>query len=178
MANQTRWFAEEVHPHEAQLRSYLRGSFPSVRDVDDVVQESFLRIWNVRARHTIRSAKDFLFQIGRNVATDIIRRECSSPIDVLSDLDSTTVAENGPGVHELICTREELAVLADAIARLPSRCREIVMLRKIQGVSQKEIARMLGVSEVTVQNQVARGVNRCREYLAKRSVHPSIASSH
>lgn len=175
IADQNRWFTEEVQPHESQLRSYLRGSFPSVRDVDDVVQESFLRIWKARARQTIRSAKDFLFQIGRNVATDAIRRECASPVDFVADLSASSVLENSPSAAEVVCTREELAVLADAIALLPARCREIVILRKIKRVPQKEIARRLGISEFTVQNQVSRGVKRCEEYLAAHGIRSSTA---
>jgi hypothetical protein len=48
-----RWFAEEVQPHEASLRAYMRGAFPMVRDVDDVVQESYLRVWRARAAQPI-----------------------------------------------------------------------------------------------------------------------------
>lgn len=170
IADQHRWFAEEVRPHESQLRSYLRGSFPSVRDVDDVVQESLFRIWKARARQTIHSAKSFLFQIARNVATDSIRRECASPIDFVADLSTSAVLESSPSAAEVACTREELAVLADAIALLPARCREIVILRKLKRIPQKEIAQLLGLSEFTVQNQVSRGVKRCEEYLAARGI--------
>lgn len=65
---QAQWFANEVHAHASQLKAYLRGAFPSVRDVDDVVQESYLRIWKARAIHPIESAKTFLFTIARRVA--------------------------------------------------------------------------------------------------------------
>src|SRR5580693_2470646 len=58
---QIRWFTEEVHPHEPSLRAYLNGSFPTVRDLDDVVQESYLRIWQARAAYPIGSARAFLF---------------------------------------------------------------------------------------------------------------------
>src|SRR5687767_3921161 len=60
-SDQSQWFADEVHVHESQLKSFLRGSFPAVRDVDDVVQESYLRIWKARAAQPIDSARAFLF---------------------------------------------------------------------------------------------------------------------
>jgi DNA-directed RNA polymerase specialized sigma24 family protein len=62
-SDNARWFAEEVLPHDRALRGYLRGSFPAVRDVEDVVQESYLRIWRTRAAQPIRSARGFLFRI-------------------------------------------------------------------------------------------------------------------
>ena len=55
--DQARWFAEEVQPHDAQLRAYLRGAFPTACDVDDVMQESYLRVWRVRATGPISSAR-------------------------------------------------------------------------------------------------------------------------
>jgi len=90
-------------------------------------------------------------------------------------LPASSVFENSPSAAEVVCTREELAVLADAIALLPARCREIVILRKIKRVPQKEIARRLGISEFTVQNQVSRGVKRCEEYLADHGIRSSTA---
>ena len=47
------WFVENVQPHESRLRSYLHSSFPQMGEVDDVVQESFLRVWKANAAHPI-----------------------------------------------------------------------------------------------------------------------------
>ena len=68
ITEQARWFAEEVQSCEPRLRGYLWNCFPALRDVDDIVQESFLRIWRVRAAQPIRSARAFLFRIARNHA--------------------------------------------------------------------------------------------------------------
>lgn len=64
-APREQWFKDEVQPHDTSLRAYVRGRFPGLRDVDDVVQESFLRIWQARARQPIQSARAFLFRIAR-----------------------------------------------------------------------------------------------------------------
>ena len=69
-----RWFAEEVHPHESHLRSYLRGRIPADRDVDDVVQDSYLRVWRARAARPIHSATAFHFTIARHLALDALQR--------------------------------------------------------------------------------------------------------
>ncbi|MGH8016703.1 MAG: RNA polymerase sigma factor [Opitutaceae bacterium] len=77
--DQTRWFAEEVHVHEASLRSYVRGAFPAVHDVV-VVQESYLRIWRARLAQPIVSSKAFLFTVARHVVNDLARRARRSPV--------------------------------------------------------------------------------------------------
>lgn len=169
-AEHSRWFSEQVHPHDAMLKSYLRNSFPSVRDVDDVVQESYLRIWKARARQSIDSAKAFLFQIARHVATDLIRHERCSPIKGVADLGDLDVFDSGRNAVETACTVEEIALLADAIEALPHRCREVFVLRKLKRVSQREIAHSLGLSEQTVQVQIQRGMKRCEAFLARRGL--------
>ncbi len=166
-----RWFAEEVQPHEPSLRGYLHGSFPKVRDVDDVVQESYLRLWRARARESVSSAKALLFHIARGVALDNGRRERISPITFDSELAATIAVEDGaPNAADSLCSREEYTLLADAIRSLPRRCREIVIMRKLERLPQKEIARRLGISEQTVQVQVLNGVRRCGAYLARHGV--------
>ena len=72
--DRARWFTEQVQPHDANLRGYLRGSFPAMDEVDDVVQESYLRLWKARAVQPIKSGKAFLFRVARNLALDLLRR--------------------------------------------------------------------------------------------------------
>lgn len=169
-ANHTRWFEHEVFSHDAVLKSYLRGAFPTIGDVDDVVQESYLRIWKARTTHQIEFAKAFLFKVARNMALNLVQRQRVSPISAVADLAALPVLDDGPGVAELACTREEILLLADGLEALPARCREIVILRRIKGMPQKEIAALLGISEQTVQAQIQRGVKRCEEFLRRRGV--------
>lgn len=90
------WFNQEVHPHESQLKAYLRSQFPSVRDVDDVVQESFLKIWKARAGRPIESARAFLFRIAQRLAIDVVRRARRSPVDAERSADDSLVLDNRP----------------------------------------------------------------------------------
>jgi RNA polymerase sigma factor (sigma-70 family) len=169
---QSRWFIAEVHPHESSLRSYLRGSFPTVRDVDDVVQESFLRVWKAGAARRIGSARGFLFTVARHLALDLIRSQKRSPIVTVTDLSSLFVLTNGPDAADAASRAEEIELLVEAIDSLPPRCREIFILRKLQGVAQKEIARRLGLSEQTVQVQAARGLGRCGQFILQHLNRP------
>ena len=165
-----RWFIDEVHAHDSSLRAYLRGSFPLVRDVDDVVQESYVRVWKARPAEPIRSARAFLFRVARHLALDWLRRDRVSPIDGVTDLADLRVVDERTGVAEAACVQEETALLLAAIDALPPRCREIVILRKLRGLPQKEIAARLRLSEQTVQVQIARGVKKCDEFLRRKGV--------
>lgn len=166
-----RWFTDEVQPHEESLRNYLKHSFPTVRDVDDVVQESLTRVWFARARQPIDSARAFLFKVARHMAIDVARRDKISPVDSVRDLDGLLVIANEPDVIDAVSTQEKARLLAQAIDTLPARCREIVILRKLQAVPQREVAARLGISEKTVEAQLARGLKRCEAFLRRKGVH-------
>lgn len=166
----SRWFVEEMHPHESSLRSYLHGSFPAVRDVDDVVQESFLRVWRARAAQPIASARAFLFKVARHLALDVLRHERRSPIDTVGDLASLNVSEERRAVTATVSRNEKIQLLIAAIDDLPPKCRQVVILRKLKFVPQREVAAQLGISEKGVEIQLTRGLARCRDYLHKRGV--------
>lgn len=155
------WFAAEVQPHERMLRSYLRGTFPAVRDVDDVIQESFLRLWRTRATEPIRSAKAFLFLVARRVALNVLRKQHNSPFADYGEAAVSRVLDDGPDAAEAVIVQERIDQLADALMTLPSRCREAIVMHKIQGMSQREVALRLGISERTVEAHVRTGVARC-----------------
>src|SRR5258706_15429311 len=110
---QARWFVMEVHPHETALRSYLRRSFPSACDVDDLVQESYLRIWRARALHPISSARSFLFRVARHLAIDEVRHRRASPLESTRDMASLPVSEDKADIIAAIGRREKIQLLAD-----------------------------------------------------------------
>jgi RNA polymerase sigma factor (sigma-70 family) len=165
---QASWFANEVQLHGPQLKCYLRGSFPSVRDVDDVVQESFLRVWQRQLRRPVACARSFLYTVARNLAIDALRRKAASPEEPVADLAALNVLDDRPDAADAACTREELEILMQAIESLPARCREIVVLHKLHGLSAREIAARLGIAEGTVHLQGSKGVRRCEEFLRAR----------
>lgn len=165
-----RWFAAEVQPHEASLRSYLRGKFPDYPDIEDLVQETYARLLQAREHGEVRAPKAFLFTTARNAAFDYFRRRKIATIDGLAELESLPVLEDRPGIPEAVAHDQELQLLAQAIAALPARCRHVLTLRKIYGLSHREIATQLGISEHTVNAQIAIGVLRLRDFLQQHGV--------
>ena len=165
----TAWFSAALQPHDAALRAWLRARFPALGDIDDIVQETYARVLQLRARDPLRehAVKPLLFTTARNLALDLLRRRQIVPMDALPSDDELACVDDAPGVSEAVSRRQELALLAEAIQALPERCRQILTLRKIYGLPQREIARQLGISEHTVEAQVGIGVRRCAEFLAR-----------
>jgi RNA polymerase sigma factor (sigma-70 family) len=172
---ESKWFAQELQPHESSLRSYLHAVFPKVGDVDDVVQESYLRILRARAAQPIRSARAFLFTVARRLALDKLRHERASPLQAVTHLEMLRVIDDGADVAAKVVDRERLALLADAIASLPARCRDVFIFHKIKGHSRRETAAQLGLAEKTVEVQTANAMRRCGEYLRR---HGEGVSNH
>lgn len=168
--DQSRWFAEEVLPHEQPLRSYLRQSLPTLADVDDIVQDCFARIMRARRTGTVRSPKPLLFAIARNAVRDFIHRKTRAELIPITETFDCAVLEGESDVVESVCRKQELALLTEAIHALPDRCREVLLLRKIKGLSQKEIAELLGIAEHTVEALAAKGTRRCAEFFRARGV--------
>ena len=165
-----RWFAEHVQPHEGSLRSYLRNVFPSLPDIDDLVQESYARLIRARSAGRVSYVKAFLFTTARNAALDFFRRRKVVSIDGVADLGALAVIEDRPDAAEAVNKQQELELLSDAVRDLPERCRQVLTLRLLYGMSHKKIAAELRISEHTVKAQLAKGMRRCADYFEERGV--------
>lgn len=168
--DQARWFADEVQPHEPALRAWLRRQFPSLEDTDDLVQESYVRVLRARATGRLVRVRPYLFSVARNIALDLFRRRAVVPFVPLTEKTASSVYQDGAGAPEVASVNQELALLAEALRDLPDRCRQVLLLRRIHGLSHKEIATRLGISEHTVEKQVGIGLRRCAEFLKRRGV--------
>lgn len=154
------WVSRHILPLEARLRSWLRSAFPAI-DADDVIQETYCRISALDSVAHIADPRSYFFRTARNVVLQQIRRTRVVSIEAasgLSEFDQATEDDASP--ERIVAGRRALARVEALIAALPERCRQIFRLRKIEGVSQREIAMHLGVTETIVENEVARGLRR------------------
>lgn len=153
------WVGREILPHEGALRRWLRGFVP-VDEIEDVVQESYCRLAALNDVAHVGTARAYFFQTARNVVLDRMRRNRIVFIDTVLEIESLEIAVDDPSPERVVAGRRELARVRRLIAALPDRCRRIIEMRKIEGLSQKEIARALGVTETIVENDVVRGQRR------------------
>lgn len=166
--DQERWFSDNLEPHEAMLRAWLESRFPSECDIDDILQESYLRVLNAKEREELKSPKAFLFATARNLAVDRVRRLNFFRAEPLVDNDALSILDEHEDVSETISRNQELEILTEAIQALPDRCRRIFTLRKVYAMSQNDIAKKMGVSVHTVSAQLTIGLRKCTDFMESR----------
>jgi RNA polymerase sigma factor (sigma-70 family) len=161
-----RWFEEEVLILEASLMKFLRRSWPNPNELDDIRQETYVRVYEAAAKSLPQSTKALLFTTARHLMIDRVRRQRVVSIEAvggLGELDDLNVLIDEPSSETRVSARQELRRLAEALDGLPSRCRDVLWLRRVEDLPQKEVARKLGLTEKTVERALARGV----EFLAR-----------
>jgi len=153
--------------NEPALKRYLRRFIKSREGVDDLAQEAFLRAFAAESERSIISPKAFLFKVARNLALNELARQSSATTQPLGDFEGQEVLEDSSqvAVDDAVDGRARIRVLARAVAALPPQCAKVFILRKMQGLSQKEIAARLNISVRTVENHVALGLVRCKAYM-------------
>jgi RNA polymerase sigma factor (sigma-70 family) len=152
------WFTREILSHEESFVRYLMRVWPCRDDVHDLRQEAYVRVYEAAAKARPVAPKSFLFTTVRNIMTDRVRRSQLVSIETREDFDTMDVLMDEISAEQRVDAFQQMRRLAEAFNQLPPRCREVMWMRRVEGISQKEVASRLGVNEGTVEKHVARGV--------------------
>jgi RNA polymerase sigma-70 factor (ECF subfamily) len=144
------------------LRDYVHRLVASGDTADEIVQEAFLRTYENVDR--VETPRAFLFTTARNLASSSRRTTKAHKTETLGDLEPLGV-ESNEGPEERAIADEELRLLQQAVAQLPTQCGAVFSLRIFHACSYKDIAERLGISPRTVENHVARALRETHEYL-------------
>lgn len=153
------WLAEHVLPHEAALRGWLRGRLAlAAQDVDDIVQESYATIAALDDVSHVRDPRGYLYTVARSLVLQHLRRAQIVAFETIAEFDAMPVAGAEPPPEQVASARQQLGRLRELLRALPLRAREAFLLRRVEGLSQREIAQRLGISENTVEKHVGKAL--------------------
>ena len=143
----------------------LAARFVRPGDVEDIVQETFLRVFMADSRRNIDHPKTFMHRTARNLALNFIARKANvlvGPVEEMPDQDVYTNSSDPESQYE---AKEKFRLFCLAVRHLPPACRRAFILKRVYGLSQGEIAAYMNISESTVEKHVAKGLVRCTEFL-------------
>jgi len=174
------WFAREILPHEAALVRYLTRIWPHPDEVRDLCQETYVRVYEAAAKARPQFPKSFLFTTARHLMADRVRRARVVSIETIGDLEELSVPAEEATPEQRLEARQELMKLARAFSALPPRCREVVWLRRVDDLSQKEVASRLQISEKTVESHIVKGTRMLADALfgGKAGKEPRARATH
>jgi RNA polymerase sigma-70 factor (ECF subfamily) len=152
------WFAREILSHEAALVRYLKRSWQNYDEIDDLRQETYVRVYEASTHRRPTEPKSFLFTTARHLMTDRLRRKRIVSIEATGDIEALNVSVDELSPEQVAGGHQELRHLAAAFDLLPPRCREVVWLRKVEGLSQKEVAARMGITEGVIEKHITKGV--------------------
>ena len=157
-------FATLYRATVAPLRRYLTRLLGNRTEAQDVAHDAYLRIYPSAEKRTLQQPEAVLYTTARRLAINRLKRRSISPIsNDVSGLDTT--AADTPGVAQQVIARQEWRMLEAAIAQLPEGCRNVLLLRKVELLSHREIAERLGIAVSTVEKQHARALRLLRAAL-------------
>lgn len=127
-------------------------------DVDDIIQESYAILAGLASVDHINSPRNYFFEVAKSVVLRSLRRSRVVMIDAQAQAEILEIPEPGPNAERIVSDRQELTEVAAFIDQLPDRCREVFVLRKLRGLSQREVARQLGIAESTVEKHMVKAL--------------------
>lgn len=157
------WFAREILVHERALLRFMDRVWPDPSEVDDLCQETYIRVYEAAAKTLPTSPRGFLFATARHLMADRIRRGKIVSIEMRGDIESLNVLIDEVSPERRLNGRQELWRLAQAFGSLPAKCRDVMWLMKVEELSRREIAQRLKITPKAVEKRIERGVRLLEE---------------
>lgn len=153
-----RWVARHIIPAEPSVRASLQRSGADKHEVDDLIQDAYCKFAAMDSVDHIDQPQAFFMQVVKNLRRDKLRREKIIQFEEFTEIGEPIVEDREPSLEAAVSARLELGLVDQVLQSLPTRCRSIFTLKRIEGLSQREIAQRLGVTENIVENDVRKAV--------------------
>jgi len=152
------WFVSEILPHEGVLMRYLARSWRNESELPDLRQEIYVRVYESARDGLPTHPKAVLFTSARNLIIDRVRRQRVVSIESLEQFHHLDEFVDEISPERILSARQEFSLLSQAFRSLSEKCKAVIWLRRVEGLSQRETAKRLGLNEGAVESQLARGL--------------------
>lgn len=178
MAPSNEWFDALVLETRDAVAGYLRQYLSSPEDIKDVLQEAYLNVYC-----TLRNKQDkqhmpraLLYTTARNIALSRLRHRQVVARSVPAVIVSEELRRETRSVEQQLSRNERRRRLMLAVNQLPPKCRDVFVLRMIDGLSQRAIGERLGIAVSTVEKHLAKGLRQCKESIAAQGASDTPAA--
>lgn len=134
------------------------------QDIDDILQETFIRACAASEKTEVRHPRSFILKTAQNLALNHVMSAYSRRTQ-LEDFSTSDVFPAMESVGSEVESQERFLGFCRAVRDLPPQCRRVFVLRKVYGLSMREIASYLGISESTAEKHAAKGLLLCSKAL-------------
>jgi RNA polymerase sigma factor (sigma-70 family) len=155
--------------HDSELRRYLRRRLRCAEDLDDTIQEIYVRIARYHDPENILNTQAFVMTIAANLLRDRFAAAVRRPLDMGSPIEESEFPCARPSPERQIDSQQTLALVIDALKDLAPKSRDALILHRFRDLTYSEIAKLMGLSTSMVQKHI----NRALVHLAgKLKVEP------
>ena len=154
--------------HKKVLAAYIARFFLRPEDVEDILQDSFIQVFEAANKREVKSPKAYLFITARNQIYRHLRHKSRDIAKEIGEIDESFLDSGEVPADLQLHHKRKMAVFMEATKSLPAQCRRVFLMRKLYGMSHKEIAKTLDISTSTVERHVSNAIKRCRIVMDKR----------
>jgi RNA polymerase sigma factor (sigma-70 family) len=140
-------------------------------DIDDIVQDTFVRSYEAELKQEIKYVRSYMLKTAKNLALNHAAKSSSKFNDSIEDFVEPPVELITAAFEDEFESKERFLFFCRATDQLSGQVRKCFILKKVYGLSQKEIAKYVGISESTVEKHVAKGLLKCVQYMEQMSSH-------
>lgn len=151
----------------ASLMRFASRYFRRPQEVEDVVQEAFVKVIEAQHERDIREPRSYLFKTTRNLALSELDRGHNRLTNTLGSLVPELELLQTPTMEQQFESRQRFDVFCRAVRRLPVQAQRVYILRRVYGFTLKETADYLDITVKTVEAHQAKAMVRCADYMAE-----------
>jgi len=167
---------ESFKRHEKALRYYISSFFITPQDIEDITQETFLRTFKSDIQDKVIKPKSFMFRVAKNLIMSEYRRSSYKLTDYIEDIGREAEPLDVSNIENDFEVQRKLGLFCEALAGLSEKCRRIIIMRKVYGLSIKDISRRLDMSTSAINWNIAKGMTHCDNLIERNEKSASMNS--